>query len=61
MDHVDAWRTEDAQGVERLFTADARYRRSPYEKSEVGHDPINAFWLADPIKAFWLADPIKAF
>ena len=50
--YVDAWRAEDPQGVERLFTDDARYGRSPYEKSEVGHDAIKAFWLADAGEIF---------
>jgi ketosteroid isomerase-like protein len=50
--YVDAWRTEDAQGVERLFTEDACYRRSPYEASEVGHEAIKAFWLADAGETF---------
>ena len=50
--YVDAWRAEDPRGVERLFTEDAHYRRSPYEKSEVGHDAIKAFWLADAGEIF---------
>jgi ketosteroid isomerase-like protein len=50
--YIDAWRAEDPQGVERLFTEDARYRRSPYEKSNVGHDAIKAFWLADAGESF---------
>ena len=51
-EYIDAWRAEDPQGVERLFTEDARYRRSPYEKSAVGHDAIKAFWLADAGASF---------
>jgi hypothetical protein len=50
--YIDAWRAEDPRGVERLFTEDAHYRRSPYEKSEVGHDAIKAFWLADAGETF---------
>ena len=50
--YVDAWRAEDPQGVERLFTEDAHYRRSPYEVSEVGHEAIKAFWLADAGEIF---------
>ena len=50
--YVDRWRPEDPQGVERLFTEDARYRRSPYEKSEVGHDAMKASWLADAGETF---------
>jgi ketosteroid isomerase-like protein len=57
--YIDAWRTEDAQGVERLFTEDACYRRSPYEESEVGHDAIKAFWLADAGETFSVkAEPV---
>ena len=39
-------------GVERLFTENARYRRSPYEESEVGLEAIKAFWLADAGETF---------
>jgi hypothetical protein len=57
--YIDAWRTEDAQGVERLFTENACYRRSPYEESEVGHDAIKAFWLADAGETFSVkAEPV---
>jgi ketosteroid isomerase-like protein len=57
--YIDAWRAEDAGGVERLFTEDARYRRSPYEESEVGHDAIKAFWLDDAGEVFTaIAEPI---
>jgi hypothetical protein len=44
--------SEDTQGVEHLFTEDARYRRSPCAKSDLGHDPIKAFWLADAGETF---------
>ena len=47
-----AWREEDPGGVERLFTETARYRPSPYEASEVGHDAIKAFWLDDAGQTF---------
>jgi hypothetical protein len=57
--YIDAWRAEDASGVERLFTEDARYRRSPYEESEVGHDAIKAFWLDDAGEVFTaVAEPV---
>ncbi|MEP6852601.1 MAG: nuclear transport factor 2 family protein [bacterium] len=39
-----AWRDNDADAVARLFTENARYRRSPYEPDEVGHDAIQALW-----------------
>ena len=53
------WRDGDVDGVARLFTEDARYRRSPYEKSEVGHAAIRAFWLADDGQPFTMtAEPV---
>ena len=39
-------------GVEWLFTEDARYRPSPYEEPEVGHTAIRAFWLDDASGVF---------
>ncbi len=54
-----AWRDGDPDAVERLFTEDARYRRSPYERSEVGHAAIRAFWLEDDGQQFTMsAHPI---
>ena len=50
--YVDAWRREDAEGVERLFTVDAHYRTSPYEEAKVGHEAIKAFWLDDAGEVF---------
>jgi len=47
-----AWRGGDVDGVERLFTEDARYRPSPYEEPEVGHAAIRAFWLDDEGEVF---------
>jgi ketosteroid isomerase-like protein len=53
------WRDGDLDGVARLFTEDARYRRSPYEKSEVGHAAIREFWLADEGQPFTVtAEPV---
>ncbi len=51
-DYERAWRDGDVGAVERLFTVDAAYRRSPYEPSEIGHDSIKAFWLADADRTF---------
>jgi hypothetical protein len=42
-----AWRESDPGAVPRLFTETIRYRRSPYEPSEVGHAAIQAFWAED--------------
>ncbi len=54
-----AWRDSDTDAVGRLFTEDARYRRSPYEESEVGHAAIRAFWAEDEGQSFTVsAEPI---
>jgi hypothetical protein len=54
-----AWREGDLAGVTRLFTEDARYRRSPYEPSAIGHGAIQAFWREDPGTIFTVtADPV---
>ena len=51
-DYERAWREGDADAVERLFTENATYRRSPYEPSVIGHDGIKAFWLEDAGRSF---------
>jgi hypothetical protein len=57
--YVAAWRDGDVEAVERLFTEHARYRKSPYEESEVGHDAIKAFWLEDAGEVFTaVAEPV---
>jgi ketosteroid isomerase-like protein len=54
-----AWRSGDVDAVEALFTNDARYRRSPYEPTEVGHTAIRAFWLEDDGEVFTMrAEPV---
>ena len=54
-----AWREGDVTAVDRLFTEDARYRRSPYEASEVGHAAIRAFWREDDGETFTVtAEPV---
>jgi ketosteroid isomerase-like protein len=50
--YIAAWRAEDPEAVEQLFTPDAAYRASPYEESEVGHDAIKGFWLDDAGEVF---------
>ena len=42
-----AWREGDVDGIPRLFTEDAQYRRSPYWEPDVGHAGIQAFWRED--------------
>jgi ketosteroid isomerase-like protein len=54
-----AWRDGDADAVAGLFTEQARYRRSPYERAEVGHAAIRAFWLEDDGTTFTVrAEPV---
>ncbi len=54
-----AWRGGDLDAVERLFTDDAKYRPSPYEDSEIGHEAIKAFWLDDEDEVFTMtAEPL---
>lgn len=57
--YEQAWRDGDVTAVERLFTGDARYRRSPYEKDEVGHAAIRGFWREDAGESFTVtAEPV---
>jgi hypothetical protein len=54
-----AWRDSDADAVRGLFTETARYRRSPYEPSDVGHAAIGAFWAEDRGETFTVeAEPV---
>lgn len=50
--YEDSWRSGDLEAVPRLFTEDIRYRRSPYEPDEVGHDGVRAFWQEDAGHSF---------
>jgi len=57
--YEQAWRERDLAGVEQLFTDGARYRPSPYDQSEVGHDAIKALWLDDEDDVFTVrAEPV---
>jgi ketosteroid isomerase-like protein len=57
--YEQAWRAGDVGAVAGLFTQDARYRRSPYERSEVGPAAIGAFWRADEGETFTVeAEPV---
>jgi ketosteroid isomerase-like protein len=57
--YIEAWRAQDTELVESLFTEDAAYRTSPYEDSKVGHDAIKAFWLSDAGQTFTVrAEPV---
>ena len=42
-----AWRAQDVDGLNRLFTEHARYLRSPYAEPLEGLEAIKGFW-ADP-------------
>ncbi|MEN5072992.1 nuclear transport factor 2 family protein [Isoptericola cucumis] len=58
--YEDAWRSGDDGAVERLFTSDARYARSPYDPDELhGHAAIRGFWLVDEDATFAVtAEPL---
>jgi hypothetical protein len=49
------WRDRDLTGVEGLFTDDADYLRSPYEKPDVGLAAIRAFWVVDDDEVFTMS------
>jgi hypothetical protein len=54
-----AWRDGDVVAVEALFSDNARYRPSPYDEAEIGHDAIKAFWLDDEAEVFTVhAEPV---
>lgn len=53
-----AWREADLDAVARLYTEDARYRRSPYEPPEVGHAAIQAIWADDELTFTVDAQPV---
>ncbi|QJW37735.1 YybH family protein [Cellulosimicrobium protaetiae] len=55
-----AWRASDTTAVERLFTPDATYLRSPYDDAPLhGHDAIRGFWRADEGATFTVtAEPV---
>ena len=55
--YEQVWRDDDVAAVDRLFTPDARYLRSPYEQALVGLDAIRAFW-ADPTPFTMTASPV---
>lgn len=55
-----AWRDGDVYAVERLFSPDVRYRRSPYEPADVGHAGVKSFWLEDDGQTFTLAAVLVA-
>jgi len=42
-----AWRAQDVDDLDRLFTEHARYMRSPYAEPLDGLDAIKGFWV-DP-------------
>ncbi len=58
--YEQVWRDEDGAGIPTLFSADARYRRSPYEASIVGDAAITEFWGADDGEAFTMEASVVA-
>ena len=54
-----AWRDNDVDAVEALFTEDAHYRRSPYKPDDVGHSAIRGFWRENDGTTFAMqAEPV---
>lgn len=46
--YLDAWRTNEVDGIRSLFTSDATYRSSPRDLDPaVGVDAIVAHWFED--------------
>ena len=45
--YEEGWRSEDRTAVERLFTENAQYLRSPYASPLEGHPTIRDFWVDD--------------
>ena len=43
--YEEGWRAENRTAVERLFTEDAKYLRSPYASPLAGHVAIRDFWV----------------
>lgn len=43
--YVEAWKTNDPQDIERLFTQDARYYTAPHRKPWSGRVAIVKGWL----------------
>ena len=45
--YEEGWRSEDRTAVERLFTENAQYLRSPYASPLEAHPAIRDFWVDD--------------
>jgi hypothetical protein len=46
--YVEAWRSNEPEMIERLFSEDARYYYGPYAEPVVGRQAIVESWLANP-------------
>jgi ketosteroid isomerase-like protein len=58
-----AWRAAGTEGLARLFTGDASYLQSPYERPIAGLDAIKRMWEQEregPDEVFTLATDILA-
>jgi ketosteroid isomerase-like protein len=58
-----AWRTPGTEGLAEIFTNDASYRQSPYQKPVVGLDAIRRMWDDEregPDEIFAIATDILA-
>ncbi len=55
-----AWRDRDLTGVERLFTAQVHYLKSPYEEPLVGHAALRGSWREDDDTTFTMRSTVVA-
>lgn len=46
--YIEAWRSNDAETIGRLFSEGVSYRYQPYGEPVVGRDALVADWLSDP-------------
>ncbi len=56
--YIDAWRTNEPEHVEALFTEDVEYRYHPFDEPiEGGRDGVVSSWLEQPdIPGTWDAE-----
>ncbi len=55
--YLEAWRSNDRERIEKLFTADARYAYAPWGRPVTGAERIADDWLRDPDEpGTWEAD-----
>lgn len=55
--YEEGWRSMDVGAVDRLFTPDVTYRRSPYEPA-IGLAELRTFWTSDDEPFTMTAEPV---